>query len=166
MKHLSHELRKCEAELAYLLRSEEPKPVRKYSGILSHQPGRTSLGAIYFDTSSNLLYMDLDYQAFVSSAPVANDLPFYLPRGVESKGNDILTHLQFYTMYILARPDIKILMQKCYSYPFDADCVQNINSDGREFYYVPVTFADVRRRQFNGGGAWTLWMSILCLHGI
>ena len=41
MKHLSHELRKCEAKLAYLLRSEEPKPVRKYSGILSDQPGRT-----------------------------------------------------------------------------------------------------------------------------
>jgi hypothetical protein len=151
---LKTELQRLHSRLNALLMADE-KPlssivIKRYKGVFKKGDIRT-MGYIYVDTSTRMLYMDLNDEKFESTAPVS-DLPFHKEWCGKNTGKNGQGRAT-YTLTNSGTTGTSIAMVLCYLYPFVRNLdravnpgymIQDFDTNGNTNATAPVTYQDIQ----------------------
>ena len=123
--------------------------VKHFKGILIYNYARdeyTTVQDLYFDTSTNILYIMTHHERYASTTEVDPDLPFH-------EGLSYVKRIDAYTDTIrIGNTNIDI--KACYQFPFiktfngtiiDGYTIHEFDTNNRQYHYTPITYEHIKK---------------------
>ena len=122
--------------------------VKHFKGILIDNYAKNeyiTVHDLYFDTSTNILYIVLDHQEYMSTMEVDPNLPFH-------KGLSFVNKIDWKESTVRIK-EIDINITQCYNFPFmhtsdgtiiDGYTIHEFDKDNRQYHYTPITYEHIK----------------------